>query len=109
VDWNVAPISAGEPIGTCGKTGGQRWAHHHFELRYKGPPEMDALYWGGRLSCEAQSDRYADPYTVLRLLEGAALGPTETEGDSAVLLEQLKQLEHTLRTAQEDRERNYRL
>ena len=64
-------IEAGEQIGTCGKSGGQTWAHVHFELRYKGPPEMTSGYWGGRLNYEAQSERYADPYTVLRVLEGA--------------------------------------
>ncbi|HEU5315794.1 MAG TPA: M23 family metallopeptidase [Chloroflexota bacterium] len=97
-------VGAGEPIGTCGKSGHQQWAHLHFELRYKGPPDMTALYWGGRLSYEAQSDRYADPYTVLRVLEGAALGPAES--DSTARLEELRR---TLQLTEEDRERNYRL
>ena len=69
-----ARLAAGQRIGACGKSGGQTWAHLHFELRYKGLPDMAARYWGGRLSYEAQSARYADPYTVLRLLEGLELG-----------------------------------
>src|SRR5688500_35407 len=66
-------IAAGQPVGTCGKSGNQGWAHLHFELRFKGPPVMPVTFWGGRLSCAAQSALYADPYTLLRLLEPVRL------------------------------------
>ena len=61
-------VGAGERIGTCGKSGWQGWAHLHFEIRYVGPPEMEPWYWGGRLSPEGLSERYADPYTLMRAL-----------------------------------------
>jgi hypothetical protein len=99
-----APIEAGAPIGTCGKSGGQTWAHLHFELRYQGPPAMPATYWGGRLSYEAQSDRFADPYTVLRLLEGAGVHDAEED-----VIARLTRAEHDLRITQIDRERNFAL
>ena len=81
-----ARVEAGQPIGTCGKSGGQTWAHLHFELRYRGPEHgMGAGYWGGRLSYEAQSARYADPFTVLRLLEG--VGRIEGPGVAELVAE----------------------
>ena len=67
---------------------------------------MNAAYWGGRLSYEAQSARYADPYTLLRLLEGTELG-----GDAALaeLMGRTATLEELLAATQADREWNYRL
>ena len=101
----AGPIAAGQRVGACGKTGFQAWAHLHFELRYRGPAEgMTAAYWGGRLSYEAQSDRYADPYTVLRVLEGAGVYGAEED-----LVARLALTEHELRVTQIDRERNYQL
>ena len=99
-----SPIAAGDPIGACGKSGFQSWAHLHFELRYVGPPEMPATYWGGRLTYEAQSRRYADPFTLLRVLEGAALHDAQED-----LVRRLSQTEHDLHITQIDRERNYSL
>ncbi|HET7769745.1 MAG TPA: M23 family metallopeptidase, partial [Chloroflexota bacterium] len=103
-----ARLAAGQRVGACGKSGFQAWAHLHFELRYRGPAEgMTAAYWGGRLSYEAQSERYADPYTVLRVLEGAGVfGAAE---DLVARLARLALTEHELRVTRIDRERNYQL
>ena len=99
-----ASLAAGDTIGTCGKSGHQTWAHLHFELRYQGPPHMPAAYWGGRLTYEAQSQRYADPFTLLRVLEGSALHHAEED-----LIRRLANAEHDLHLTQIDRERNYSL
>ena len=99
-----AKLEAGQPVGTCGKSGFQAWAHLHFEVRYLGPPHMTAAYWGGRLNYEAQSTRYADPFTILRVLEGAGVFGAEED-----LVARLSVTEHELRITQIDRERNFQL
>ena len=65
---------------------------------------MTATYWGGRLSYEAQSRIYADPFTILCVLEGAAIHDAEED-----LVRRLTQAEHDLHITQVDRERNYSL
>ena len=99
-------IAAGEEIGRCGKSGGQTWAHVHFELRYKGPPEMTASYWGGRLNYEAQSARFADPYTLLRVLEGVEM---EGADSGEELRQRLDEAQAEMAAVRADREFNYRL
>ena len=66
-------LAVGQRIGACGKSGWQTWAHLHFELRYQGPPRMQPWYWGGRLSPAELGERYADPYTLLRVLEALSV------------------------------------
>ncbi len=65
---------------------------------------MTAACWGGRLSYEAQSNRYADPFTVLRLLEGTGVYGAEED-----LVARLSAADQELRVTQVDRERNYLL
>ena len=60
-------VTAGQEIGTVGKSGGQRWAHAHFELRWVGFDVLPLAYWGGRLGEGDLSRRYADPYSLFRL------------------------------------------
>ena len=62
------PAACGEEIGWCGKSGYQLWSHLHFEIRYQGPPAMPIEYWGGGLPIQTLSDRYADPYTLFKVL-----------------------------------------
>jgi murein DD-endopeptidase MepM/ murein hydrolase activator NlpD len=107
-----APVAAGQRIGACGKSGGQEWAHLHFELRYGGPPEMPPWYWGGRLTPQQLSERYADPYTLMKLL-GALPEPSGGDVDPAAYAAlqadrdfnfRLKQaFEHELRTLEQRR------
>jgi len=78
-------VAAGQRIGACGKSGRQEWAHLHFELRYLGPPEMEAWYWGGRLTLEQLGERYADPFTLMRVLSALANGPEMDAGAYAAL------------------------
>jgi hypothetical protein len=99
-----APIAAGDPIGTCGNSGGVRHPHLHFELRLKGPPEMPAGFRGGRLTPAAHSVRYADPLTALRFLEAI-----ETLSRSADLTTQLAAAEASLAALQLDRDHTRRL
>jgi murein DD-endopeptidase MepM/ murein hydrolase activator NlpD len=102
-----APVAAGQRIGACGKSGWQEWAHLHFELRYAGPPEMQPGYWGGRLTPEQLSERYADPYTLMKTLGGlpepssggvdpAAYAALQADRDFNWRLKQ--RFEHELRT-----------
>ena len=114
-----APVVAGQPIGTCGKSGHQQWAHLHFELRYQGPPEMEPWYWGGRLDPARLSERYADPYTLLRVLGVLPNSPAEPAAPAVPAIDpaacaalaadrdynyRLKQVfEHELRTLEQRR------
>jgi len=104
-----SPIAAGDPIGACGKSGGQTWAHLHFELRHKGPPEMPAAYWGGRLNYEAQSTRFADPYTLLRVLEGVDLADQDRLASLSALTADRDALQSQFALLSADRDFNYRL
>ena len=52
--------------------------------------------------CSDQSRRYADPYTILRVLEGSAIHHAEEH-----LVRRLTETEHDLHITQIDRERNY--
>ena len=61
-------VAAGQELGRVGKSGGQRWAHVHFELRWVGFESLPLAYWGGRLSEADLSRMYADPYSFFRLL-----------------------------------------
>jgi len=102
-----AEVQAGQRIGACGKSGWQEWAHLHFELRYLGPPEMPPWYWGGRLTAEQLSERYADPYTLVNVwgeVPDAAAGMVDEAAHTALREDRefnwrLKQIfEHELRT-----------
>ena len=73
-----ASLAAGQRIGACGKSGWQAWAHLHFELRYLGPAHMSPGFWGGRLSPTELSERYADPYTLMRVLAESGAFPDTT-------------------------------
>ena len=99
-----APIAGGQPIATCGKSGLQRHAHLHFELRYHGPPRMPAAFWGGRLNPAAQNLLYADPFTALRLLDGVDLSHS-----SDALLAQLASAQASLAALTADRDFNFSL
>jgi hypothetical protein len=101
---SVVLMSPGQPIATCGKTGCQPWAHLHFEVRYQGPPQMPIDFWGGRLKPAVQNQRYADPYTLLRLLEGVDLSLQSPE-----LLAQLAGAQEQLSLLRADRDFNYDL
>jgi murein DD-endopeptidase MepM/ murein hydrolase activator NlpD len=102
-----ATVTPGQPIGSCGKSGLQRWAHLHLELRYDGPPATPPDFWGGRLTPEQLGERYADPFTVLRVLGALPDSPGDLPlaDDAYAVLRQdrdfnfrLKQLfEHELR------------
>lgn len=104
-----APVAAGQRIGACGKSGFQRWAHLHLEVRYFGPGERPADYWPGGLDIERISDLYADPFTCLRLapaaaslapqLDATAAGGNEADADATAMVDAL----------QRDRDFNYRL
>ena len=98
-----ATLTAGQRIGACGKSGWQTWAHLHFELRYDGPPRMQPGYWGGRLTPAELGERYADPYTLLRVL-GAypdTLGHIRTQPDAVDPT--------TVQALQRDRDYNFAL
>lgn len=94
-----AAIVAGQPVGACGRTGRQRWAHLHLELRYAGPPDLPASFWGGTLDPERLSQLYADPYTLLRVL-----GALDTATNDAPTRDDLS---NTLSVMTADRDRNY--
>ena len=79
-------VVAGQEMGTVGKSGGQRWAHAHFELRWVGFDVLPLMYWGGRLGEGELSRRYADPYSFFRLAPAwnAAVEMAEAAGSSGV-------------------------
>ena len=99
-----APVAGGQQIATCGKSGLQRHAHLHFELRFHGPPRVPADFWGGRLNPIAQNLLYGDPYTALRLLDGVDLSLASDE-----VLAQLAASETTLAAVAADRDFNFSL
>ena len=73
-------------------------------MRLKGPPRLPIDFWGGRLNPEAQSALYADPYTILRLLEGFDLSRPWPQ-----FLAQLSVAEAGLAPLRTDRDFNYRI
>jgi murein DD-endopeptidase MepM/ murein hydrolase activator NlpD len=96
-----ATVAGGQRLGACGKSGRQRWAHLHFELRYHGPDQMPLGYWGGGLSVDELSRRYADPYTLLKLAE---IGGSEGAGGATAA-----DLAAHMAVLQADRDLNYRI
>jgi len=93
------PVHGNEELGWCGKSGFQTWAHLHFEVRYQGPPAMPLTYWGGGLSIEGISNRYADPYTLFKVL-GGYVPPTPPGDPCAVPNAQKQELEAFIRELQ---------
>ena len=99
-----AHVVPGSPIGSCGKSGLQQWAHLHFELRYAGPPAMPLDVPTGRLTLGQISDRFADPFTTLKLLYVGSRGADNSHSYAALLADRdfnfaLKQeFEHYLRS-----------
>ena len=71
-------VKGGEELGWCGKSGFQTWAHLHFEIRYQGPPAMPLSYWGGGLDIESLSNRYADPYSLFKVLGSFSDPPADS-------------------------------
>jgi hypothetical protein len=58
-DIGVA-VKRGDEIGKCGKSGGQQFAHLHFEVKLGHPMEWG--YWGGELKTKEQVDNvYMNP------------------------------------------------
>ena len=104
-----APLRAGQRLGMCGKSGAQRWAHLHLELRYQGPPEMPLEFWGGRLAPAAMSERYADPFTVLRTLADGGLSEGAVGEHAEGLVARMAELSGELEVVRADRDYNYGL
>ena len=102
-----AALAPGQRIGACGKSGYQAWAHLHFEVRYVGPDRLPPWYWGGRLSAAELSERYADPYTMLRVL-GALPDTSVTSGHNRSHPEATDPAKHHA-ALQADRDFNFRL
>ena len=104
-----APVVAGQRLGACGKSGRQWWAHLHLELRYQGPPEMPLEFWGGRLAAAELSERYADPFTVLRTLAHGGQSDPQGGEQAERLVARVAALRGELEVVRADRDYNYGL
>ena len=60
VHQEIGTISnRGDVIGECGKSGGQQFAHLHFEVKKERPQTWG--YWGGGLTKDQMLSTYTDP------------------------------------------------
>ena len=70
---------------------------------------MPLEYWGGRLSAAALSERYADPYTVLRTMAHGGWSEGEDGEQTARLVARVAELSGELEVVRADRDYNYGL
>lgn len=84
----------GDHIGECGKSGGQQFAHLHFEIKKEKPQNWG--YWGGGLTKEQMFSSYTNPLDFCRDYDNYV--PTEEQkGEYDMLSDAEKSLINTVR------------
>jgi len=84
----------GDKIGECGKSGGQQFAHLHFEVKKDKPQNWG--YWGGGLSKDQMLATYTSPLDFCNDYDNYV--PTEeSKGEYEMLSDAEKSLINTVR------------
>lgn len=87
-------VNREEKIGECGKSGGQQFAHLHYEVKKEKPQNWG--YWGGGLSKEQMLATYTNPLDFCRDYDNYV--PSEdNKGEYDMLSDAEKSLINTVR------------
>ena len=87
-------VNRGEVLGGCGKSGGQQFAHLHFEVKNDRPPTWG--YWGGGLTKDQMLAQYVDPLTFCHDYDNY-VPSEENKGEYEMLSDAEKSLINTVR------------
>lgn len=87
-------VHRGDQIGGCGKSGGQQFAHLHFEVKKEKPQNWG--YWGGGLTKDQMIATYTSPLDFCKDYDNYV--PNETQkGEYDMLSDAEKALINTVR------------